>query len=178
VVALDGFTGFKTATSEELPEAVAVMDPFHVVRLAGDALDRCRRRVQQGLHGHRGRKDDPLNRARRTLHTGADLLTDRLSALFAGDEHVEVEATWGIYQQMIAAYRETDRTRGREMMSKLIESISHDVPSRFPDHHRQTRSPETWLRTGHGHTSTDKSSGHPALAASPSDVSSTHPTAS
>ena len=40
VVAMDGFTGFKTATSQELPDAVAVMDPFHVVRLAGDALDR------------------------------------------------------------------------------------------------------------------------------------------
>jgi transposase len=39
VVAMDGFTGFKTATNEELPDAVAVMDPFHVVRLAGDALD-------------------------------------------------------------------------------------------------------------------------------------------
>ena len=77
VVAMDGFTGFKTATTEELPDAVAVMDPFHVVRLAGDALDRCRRRVQQDLHGHRGRKDDPLYRARRTLHTGHDLLTDR-----------------------------------------------------------------------------------------------------
>lgn len=58
VVAMDGFTGFKTATAEELPDAVAVMDPFHVVRLAGDALDRCRRRVQQVIHGHRGRKDD------------------------------------------------------------------------------------------------------------------------
>jgi transposase len=33
VVAMDGFSGFKTATSEELPDAVAVMDPFHVVRL-------------------------------------------------------------------------------------------------------------------------------------------------
>ena len=42
---MDGFTGFKTATAEELPDAVAVMDPFHVVRLAGDALDRCRRRA-------------------------------------------------------------------------------------------------------------------------------------
>ncbi len=63
VVAMDGFTGFKTATSEELPDAVAVMDPFHVVRLAGHALDQCRRRVQQGLHGHRGRSGD-----RRTAH--------------------------------------------------------------------------------------------------------------
>jgi len=37
VVAMDGFTGFKTATSEELPDAVAVMDPFHVVRVRHEA---------------------------------------------------------------------------------------------------------------------------------------------
>jgi transposase len=29
VVTMDGFTGFKTATTEELPDAVAVMDPFY-----------------------------------------------------------------------------------------------------------------------------------------------------
>ena len=34
------------------------------------------------------------------------------TALFAVDDHVEVEATWGIYQRMIAAYREPDRSRG------------------------------------------------------------------
>ena len=71
------------------------MDPFHVVRLAGDALDQCRRRVQQATCGHRGRKGDPLDAARRTLHTGAALLTEkqqaRLEALFAVSEHVEVE---------------------------------------------------------------------------------------
>jgi transposase len=133
VVAMDGFTGFKTATTEELPDAVAVMDPFHVVRLAGDALDRCRRRVQQDLHGHRGRATDPLYQARRVLHTGSDLLTDkqkhRLDDLFAGDEHVEVEATWAIYQAMIAAYRNPDRITGRHLMTRLIGSISHGVPA-------------------------------------------------
>jgi transposase len=132
VVAMDGFTGFKTATAEELPDAVAVMDPFHVVRLAGDALDRCRQRVQQAIHGHRGRKNDPLYSVRRTLHAGVDLLTakqkDRLAALFADDAHVEVEATWGVYQRMIAAYRTEDRRQGRELMIKLIESISAGVP--------------------------------------------------
>jgi transposase len=133
VVAMDGFTGFKTATTEELPDAVAVMDPFHVVRLGGDALDRCRRRVQQAIHGNRGRRGDPLYSARRTLHTGADLLTgkqqDRLHALFTADEHVAVEATWGIYQRMIAAYRQPDRTRGRQLMEQLIESVSQGVPA-------------------------------------------------
>ena len=133
VVAMDGFTGFKTAAAEEVPQAVAVMDPFHVVRLAGDALDLCRRRVQQELHGHRGRQSDPLYRSRRTLHTGADLLTEkqraRLEALFAGDDHVQVEATWGIYQRMVAAYREPDRTRGRQAMTKIIEVVSAGVPA-------------------------------------------------
>jgi transposase len=130
---MDGFTGFKTATTEELPEATAVMDPFHVVHLAADALDRCRRRVQQDLHGHRGRKDDPLYRARRVLHTGADLLTDRqqqrLTTLFEADEHVQVEATWGIYQRMIGAYREPDRTKGRQLMSNLIDALGRGVPA-------------------------------------------------
>ena len=103
-----------------------------MVRLAGDALDGCRRRVQLTNHGHRGHKGDLLYAARRTLHTGADLLTDRqqqrLEGLFAADAHAEVEATWGIYQRMIAAYREPDRTKGWQMMTTLIASISHGVP--------------------------------------------------
>ena len=56
------------------------MDPFHVVRLAGDALNDCRRRVQQTTRGRHGRKNDPLHRARRTLHTGAGQLTDKQAA--------------------------------------------------------------------------------------------------
>ena len=133
VVAMDGFTGFKTATSEELPDAVAVMDPFHVVHLGAEALDECRRRIQQDTCGRRGHKGDPLYSARRTLHTGVDLLTDkqtdRLQALFAADEHAEVEATWGIYQRMIAAYRAPDRTKGKDLMRTLIESLRHGVPA-------------------------------------------------
>ncbi|AZZ40961.1 ISL3 family transposase [Acidipropionibacterium jensenii] len=133
VVAMDGFTGFKTATTEELPDAVAVMDPFHVVRLAGDALDRCRRRIQQDLHGHRGRKGDPLYAARRTLSTGADLLNDkqkdRLDTLFADDAHVEVEVTWSVYQRMVTAYRDPDPARGRDLMNKLIASLASGVPA-------------------------------------------------
>ena len=132
VVAMDGFSGFKTATTEELPTATAVMDPFHVVRLAGDALDRCRRRVQQAIHGHRGHKGDPLYTSRRTLHTGAGLLTDkqisRLNALFANEQHLEVQATWGIYQRMVAAYRHPERVEGRKLMTAVIASLATGVP--------------------------------------------------
>ena len=135
VVAMDGFTGFKTAAEEELPEATAVMDPFHVVRLAGDAVEKCRRRVQQQVHGHRGRKEDPLYKARRTLLTGADLLTQkqysRIQDLFEADEHVEVEATWAFYQHMVAAYRQPDRAKGRAMMEQLIAKLGRAVPTKL-----------------------------------------------
>ena len=137
VVAMDGFTGFKTATGEALPDAIAVMDPFHVVRLAGDALDACRRRVQQQLHQRRGRKDDPLYKTRRTLHTGTKLLTDRqcerLSSLFTHDQHVAVEATWEVYQAMVAAYREPDRAKAAAMMEKLITALGKNVPGALPE---------------------------------------------
>jgi transposase len=108
-----------------------------VVRNAGDALDQCRRRVQQGIHGHRGRKGDPWYSSRRTLDTGADHLTDkqkdRLADLFADDAHVETEATWGIYQRIVVAYREPDRTKRRDMMRKLIDSLSNGVPPALTD---------------------------------------------
>lgn len=133
VVAMDGFSGFKSAAADELPDAVPVMDPFHVIRLAGDALDHCRRRIQQATCGHRGRAGDPVYKARRTLHTGADLLTEkqktRLEDLFAADAHVEVEATWGIYQRMIAAYREKDSAQGKMLMQAVVDSVSTGVPT-------------------------------------------------
>jgi transposase len=35
---MNGFTGVKTAASEQLPDAVAVMDPFHVAAVRHEAL--------------------------------------------------------------------------------------------------------------------------------------------
>ncbi|HRA05578.1 MAG TPA: ISL3 family transposase [Propionicimonas sp.] len=133
IVAMDGFTGFKTAAVEQLPDAVEVMDPFHVVQLAGDALDRCRQRVQQETLGHRGRAGDPLYGARRTLHTGLDLLTDkqktRLDAVFSDDQHAPVEVTWGVYQNLVDAYRNPDRAAGRQAMQRVITAIDREVPA-------------------------------------------------
>ena len=132
VVAMGGFTGFKSAAGEELPQARAVMDPFHVVSLAGDKLDECRRRIQRAIAGRRGRAGDRLYRARRTLHTGAGLLTDaqteRLEALFADERHAAVQAAWGVYQRLIQAYRAEDPGLGRFLMQRLISSLKQAVP--------------------------------------------------
>jgi len=131
-VAMDGFTGYTSAAAEALPDAVTVMDPFHVVALAGDALDRCRQRLQQATCGHRGRTGDPLYGIRRVLRTGAELLTDRqrdrLTAVFADEAHVQVEATWGIYQRIVTAYRDPDRTAAKTALAKVIDALSTGVP--------------------------------------------------
>ena len=134
VVAMDGFTGFKTAAVEELKDdLVVVMDPFHTVRLAGQSLEECRRRVQLDTTGHRGRTGDPLYSARRTPSTGADLLTERqrarIDALFADDTHLHVEVTWAVYQAMIGAYRDPNRTAGKTTMRKVIDSLSSAIPT-------------------------------------------------
>ena len=128
IVAMDGFTGFKSAAAEELPDARAVMDPFHVVRLAGDALDECRRRIQQELHHRRGRATDPLYKARRMLHTRSCLLTPRqqhqLADLFASDCHVALEVTWSVYQNIIDAYRDPNQIRGKALMQAEINTLT------------------------------------------------------
>ena len=46
-----------------------MLDAFHVVKLATQAVDEVRRRIQQDTHGHRGRKDDPLYRIRNILRS-------------------------------------------------------------------------------------------------------------
>ena len=134
VVAMDGFTGFTSAAAEELPDATAVMDPFHVLHLAGDALDECRRRIQQELHHRRGRSTDPLYKARRMLHTRSCLLTPRqqhrILDLFASDCHVALEVTWSVYQNIIDAYRDPNKIRGKALMQAEIDRLSDaGVPS-------------------------------------------------
>ena len=127
-----GSPGPESAAGEELPKARAVMDPFHVVSLAGDKLDECRRRIQRAITGRRGRAGDRLYRARRTLLTGAGLLTDaqaeRLEALFADDRHAAVQAAWGVYQRLIQAYRTEEAGLGKYLMQRLIDSLRQAVP--------------------------------------------------
>ena len=137
VVAMDGFTSFKTAAVEELPQAVEVMDPFHVVKLGSEALDQTRQRVQREVHGRRGRKEDPLYKARRTLTTGLSLATEKqkakLESLFKQPEHEPVQLVWSVYQRMVDAYRQPKPEVGRWAMEQLIAEIGTKVPKGLPE---------------------------------------------
>ena len=109
---LDPFRGYATALSSQLPDAVRVLDPFHVVRLALAALDDVRRRVQQAQTGHRGRSGDPLYGIRRVLRRRADHLSIKArtrleTGLIAGDPDGEISIAWVIAQQVIGKSRDT-----------------------------------------------------------------------
>ncbi len=108
-VALDPYRGYHTALTGAVPAATVVVDRFHAVRLANQALDEIRRRVQQATTGHRGRKRDPLYRVRRLLVTGAERLTargwQRLEAAWAaGDPRNETYVAWDIKEALRAVY--------------------------------------------------------------------------
>ena len=131
---MDGFGGYKSAATEVLPVATPVMDPFHVVALAGTKLDLCRQRIQQQTCGHRGRAGDPLYRVRRTLRTRLPLLQQPPKSP-AGQPFSPTRPTslslltWGVYQRIIAAYNHPDRRRGKTMMTTIIDSLRGGVPA-------------------------------------------------
>ena len=77
VATLDPFRGYGNAIRDELEDATAVLDAFHVVKLGATAMEETRRRVQQEQLGHRGRKHDPLYRIRNVLRSGVERLTER-----------------------------------------------------------------------------------------------------
>ncbi len=56
----DPFRGYATALRLSLPEAVWVLDAFHVVRIGQAVVDTVRRRRQQETLGRRGPREDPL----------------------------------------------------------------------------------------------------------------------
>ena len=125
--ALDPFRGYANAIRDGLPDAVAVLDAFHVVRLGTQVLDEVRRRVQQATLGRRGHKDDPLYKIRGLLRHGAEHLTERQQAkitacLNAGDPAGEVNLDWQCYQQLRSIYHATP-TKGRQIAAKVLDSF-------------------------------------------------------
>ena len=116
VAALDPFRGYGAALSAGLPNAMRVLDAFHVVRLGFAAVDDVRRRVQQQTCGHRGRRTDPLYGIRRVLRRGAENLSTHawarlLAGIEAGDEHGQVAAAWVAAQELRAIYPAAIATR-------------------------------------------------------------------
>ena len=98
------------------------------MKFGTDAVDQVRRRVQQTIHGHRGRKGDPLYGIRLILRCGRERLTDkqkaRLARAIAADErHVEVHIAWQAAQQLRDAYHAENLADGRRIAEKILASF-------------------------------------------------------
>jgi len=132
--ALDMSATYAAVYSVILPKADQVVDPFHVVSLANRSLDAVRRRVQHEQTGHRGRRDDPLYRARRVLLMAEEKLDDKaaerlISLLELGDPNAEVAVAYRVKERLRDFYREGDPIAARAMLEELV---GHCVKQAMP----------------------------------------------
>nr|WP_306234006.1 ISL3 family transposase [Agrococcus sp. REN33] len=160
VAALDPFAGYKSAIDDELGDAVAVLDAFHVVKLGTQVVDEVRRRVQQDTLGHRGRKGDPLYGIQTLLRASAENLTDRqlgrlAAAIEADPAHEAVYVAWRCAQDLRAAYRQADLAEGRRRAERILESF-HTCP--IPEVARLGRTLRRWRDAFLAYFTTNRSS--------------------
>jgi transposase len=129
VATLDPFHGYKNAIDERLADAASVLDAFHVVKLGTQVVDEVRRRVQQTITGHRGRRDDALYRIRNLLRCAEERLSERqqarlAAAVEADDRHVEVFVAWQCAQHLRAVYHQPSPAAGRRLAEKIVTTFT------------------------------------------------------
>ena len=133
VVCIDLYEPYRQAIRAKLPDATIVVDPFHVVRGAGEALDTVRRSRQReagrrGPQGRRARRSywrPELYRARHLLLRSHERLTGRgrrrLCDLFAADPMI-AEA-WGLKEALRAVYAADDRAVAKRALARFFEAV-------------------------------------------------------
>jgi transposase len=145
--ALDPYRGYASALRSALPDAVRVLDAFHVVRLGFAAVDDVRRRIQQEQTGHRGRTGDPLYGIRRLLRRRYDHHCEKswarlLAGLDAGDTTDEQLArTWVAAQELRLIYHAADRDRAQQ---GLYRWLAYCADADVPELTRLARTIDSW----------------------------------
>ncbi len=157
---LDPAAGYRAALTEHLPNAVRVVDHFHAIKLANQAIDDTRRRVQQATLGHRGHKHDPLYRARRVLLCGDERLTPErfewmLGLLEAGDPDGEVRAAWVAKELLRDVYSAVNEAHARR---RLIVFFQWCADAEVPEVTRLARTIDRWSTEILAHHSTGRAS--------------------
>jgi transposase len=146
--ALDMSATYAAVYTVTLPKAHQVVDPFHLIALANRCLDAVRRRVQTEQTGHRGRRDDPLYRARRVLLMGEEKLdaeaTARLASLLElGDPNAEVAIAYRIKERLRDFYRTGNPDEARRILEDLKDHcLKRAMP---PEVRKLGRTIQTWF---------------------------------
>ncbi len=135
VVSVDPHEGYRSAVvnpdpvtlrPSPLADVTVVVDPFHVVRLANQAVTRCRQRVQQATLEHRGWKGDPLYDIRKLLLLGAERVDEagwaRLHAAFAaGDPTDTLRDCWVGKEKVRDVYLTDDADDAAVLLDAAID---------------------------------------------------------
>ena len=129
---LDLSGAYKAVLDACVPDATQVADPFHVVKLANDRIDEVRRRIQNEVYGHRGRKNDPLYRARRLLTMAEERLgdkgTDKMRGLLrAGDPSGQVAIAWEAKEAVRELYGHQDQATALRWIDALADDLTDKV---------------------------------------------------
>jgi transposase len=150
-VAIDMCPAYRAAVREHLPEALLVVDHFHVVRLANQTLAQVRRRATAALRGRRVRASDPEYGIRRRLLRNREDLTDtqladmwnRLIDLGAPGE--QILAAW-IAKEELRALLALARTQPlrHEISPRLHAFYRWCADADIPELHRLAGTVETW----------------------------------
>lgn len=128
-VALDPAAGYRAALRDDehgLTGADWVLDHFHAARLANRAVDDVRRRIVRELHGRRGRKKDPIYRARKLARMGRHRLDDNaheklFSAFAAQDPYEALQCTWVAKELLRDVYAAADRDQAEDQLEEFYQ---------------------------------------------------------
>ena len=134
VVALDPSAPFAAAIRRVLPQATIVVDHWHLVRLANQAVTEVRQRVARQQLGRRGRKADPAWAHRRLLLAAGDRLSAhglaRLRRVLAADDPTnEIAAAWAVKELLRQLLATTDPDQVRHRLWRFYDAAARGRPA-------------------------------------------------
>jgi transposase len=149
-VAIDPAASYASAIRAALPHAAIVVDHFHLVKLANDALTKVRRRVTWDLRDRRGRKLDPEWANRRRLLTARECLSDKSFAkmwnqISAEDPSSQILSAW-IAKEELRTLLSTVRAGGDAHLTRhrLHRFLAWCIDSQIPELLTLAGTVDTW----------------------------------
>ncbi|WP_207914084.1 transposase [Micromonospora sp. KC213] len=151
-VAIDMSTIFKSAVRRALPDAILVVDHFHLVQLANQTVTEVRRRVTVQQRGRRGRKGNREWEVRNRLTRSAvrvrgehvDALVDDLSAL-PTPISAPILAAWNAKEDLLDLLATARTHPDREQICRLLYRFYRRcAEADVPEFERLATTVEVW----------------------------------
>jgi transposase len=164
VVSVDPHEGYRKAVTDTvlLRDVTLVVDPFHIVRLANQAVTRCRQRIQQDTLGHRGWARDPLYSTRKLFLLGAERVDeqgwDRIWTAFGeGDPTGELQDAWVAKEKVRDVYLTDDPAVAEAALDDAVAWCT--APEAGPELRRLAKTLRRWRIQILNHHTTGASNG-------------------